>query len=244
MANKPVLKFSGVSYSVGPTGAQSTGYRPQLEPQQSVEDLAFANEIVAKYRLSAGANEVLHILRCAIKGGLELVCGDGRPRGITDETGMALLKFNRFANGNLASPTSAWNDTCKAYVKAQILANAKEIDASFQNVDSGVGVKLDNVTWVGAEEVINVIKVGQSFAAYGRNMQMLTGDTAKLILPDLTEKALTCTSSDVAHAVFSWPTSWTPEAGTRVTFVMRSRGGVAEGEVYTSTKKDIAIIAA
>ena len=36
------------------------------------------------------------------------------------------------------------------------------------NVNSGIGVKLDNVTWIGAESVQNVIKVGVDFAAYGR----------------------------------------------------------------------------
>jgi len=241
---KPIIQFSAVPYAIGEEGSAYTGYRPQLVPVQGVEDLAFCQEIVQKYRLATSATEVLHILRCALKGGVELVCADARPRGITDDAGAALLKFNRFANGNLESPSSAWNESCKAYVRAQLLIAGKNIDATFQNVDSGVGVKLDNVTWVGAQSVVNVIKVNQTFAAYGRHMEMLTGDTAKLILPDLTEKTLTCTTSDAAHAVFSWPTGWEPEAGTRVTFVMRSRGGVAEGEVYTSTKKDIAVLSA
>jgi len=241
---KPIVQFSAAAYSVGEGETPHTGYRPQLVPVQGVEDLAFCQEIVSKYRLATSATEVLHILRCALKGGVELVCSDARPRGITDDAGAALLKFNRFANGNLESPDSPWNDTCKAYVRAQLLIGGKDIDATFKNIDNGVGVKLDNVTWVGAQSVVNVIKVNQTFAAYGRHMEMLTGDSAKLILPDLTEKTLTCTSSDAAHAVFSWPTGWAPEAGTRVTFVMQSRGGVAEGQVYTSTKKDIAILAA
>jgi len=239
--DKPVIKFSAVPYSVGSGSSARSGYRPQLEPQQAVEDLAFCKEVVEAKRLSMSADELLHAIQMLVEVGMAKVAADGRPRGIA-----GLLKFNRYANGQLESPSSPWNDTCRAYVRAQLMTSAegKTIDATFKNVDEGIGVKLDNVTWVGAQTVVNVIKVNQTFAAYGRHMEFGAGDSAKLVLPDMTEKTLTCTSSDAAHAVFSWPTDWEPEAGTQVTFVMKSRGGVEGGEIYTSTKKGITVLGA
>jgi len=240
MAYKPVIKFSAVPYMIGTGATQRSGYRPQLEPQQAVEDLAFCKEVVEAKRLSISADELLHAVKMLVEVGMAKVAADGRPRGIA-----GLLKFNRYANGSLESPSSAWNETCNAYVRAQLMTSAegKKIDATFQNIDEGIGVKLDNVTWVGAQTVVNVIKSNQTFAAYGRHMEFdgTAGDTAKLVLADLTEKTLTCSSSDAAHAVFAWPTGWAPEAGTKVTFVMRSRGGVAGGEVYTS-RKEVTVI--
>jgi len=118
----------------------------------------------------------------------------------------------------------------------------KAIDASFVNVMAGIGVKLNNVAWLGAKTVTNVVKIGKQFAAYGNHMEWLTGDSAKLTV-GTTDYALTCVESDVAHAVFNWPAGLAPEAGTLAKFEMKSRGGVEDGEVYTS-KKEVTVLAA
>lgn len=164
---KPVLKFTAVPYEIG----DFKGYRPQLEPQNPVSDLDFCREVVTEKRLSMSAEELLHALEMVGEVGPKKVAEDGRPRAVTK-----LLKWNRYAQGKLESPTSPWNDSCKAVIRAQLLNDAEKIiDASFTNVNTGIGVKLDNVTWLGAKSVQNVIKVGADFGAYGRHMEFIAG---------------------------------------------------------------------
>ena len=107
-------------------------------------------------------------------------------------------------------------------------------------------MKLDNVTWIGAKSVQNVIRVGSDFAAYGRHMEFIadgeTPDTAWLefdgVKYDLMNK-----SSDVSRAVFAFPAELAGiEPGTQVLFRMESRGGIADGQVYPS-KKQVTVIA-
>jgi len=234
---KTIIKFTAVPYQVGSGEQMRTGLRPQLEAQNGLYDLDFCKEVVTEKRLAMSPEELLHAMEMVGEVGPAKVASDGRPRGITK-----LLKYNRYAQGNLESPTSPWNDSCKAYIRAQLLCDAeKTIDASFQNVNEGIGVKLNYVAWLGAKSVINVVKVGKAFAAYGNHMEFLTGDTATLTI-GTTSYPLTCTESDVAHAVFSWPTGLNPEAGTTAEFVMKSRGGIEDGQIYTS-KKTVTILA-
>jgi len=200
-----IHKFRAVPYTLGSGATAVSGYRPQLEAQQSVSDLALCQEVSDAKRLSTSPTQLLHDIRMFIVSCLEKSCDDGRPRYVTGTDGKILFKFAPMSQGSLESPSSAWNDSCKAYVRPQFLCDAKQIVGSFQNEDTGIGVKLDNVTWVGAQTVVNVIKTNTSFAAYGRHMEFdaTAGDTATLVLPDATTKTLTCTTSDAAHAVFS-----------------------------------------
>ena len=94
---KPVLKFTAVAYDVN----GHTGYRPQLEQQKSVADLDFCREVVTEKRLSMSAEELLHALEMVGEVGPQKVAEDGRPRAVTK-----LLKWNRYAQGKLESPTS------------------------------------------------------------------------------------------------------------------------------------------
>ena len=230
---KPILKFDAVAFEVN----GHTGYRPQLVQQNLVADLDFCREVVADKRLAMSPEELLHALEMVGEVGPRKVAEDGRPRAITK-----LLKWNRFAKGKLDSPTSPWNDSCKAVIRAQLLNDVeKQIDATFQNVNEGIGVRLNYVAWLGAKTVINVVKVGTAFAAYGNHMEWLEGDVATLRIGE-SEYPLACTDSDVAHAVFAWPEGLSPEAGTQAEFVMKSRGGVPDGQVYTS-RKTVTIIA-
>ena len=235
---KPVLKFTAVPYEIG----EFKGYRPQLEAQQQVADLDFCREVVTEKRLSMSAEELLHALEMVGEVGPQKVAEDGRPRAITK-----LLKWNRFAQGKLESPTSPWNGSCKAAIRAQLLTDAEKlIDATFVNVNAGIGVKLDNVTWIGAKSVQNVIKVGADFAAYGRHMEFIadgeTPDRAWLEFNgekyDLVNK-----SSDVSRAVFGFPAALSGiEPGSQVLFRMESRGGIEDGQVYPS-KKQVTVLA-
>ena len=235
---KPILKFTAVPYGIG----EFKGYRPQLEAQNPVSDLDFCREVVTEKRLAMSAEELLHALEMVGEVGPQKVAADGRPRAVSK-----LLKWNRFAKGKLESPTSPWNDSCRAVIRSQLLADVeKTIDASFVNVNSGIGVKLDNVTWIGAESVQNVIKVGVDFAAYGRHMEFIpdgeTPDKAWLEFND--EKyELVNKSSDVSCAVFEFPVALAGiEPGSQVLFRMESRGGVEDGQVYP-TKKLVTVIA-
>ena len=236
---KPVLKFTAVPYEIG----NHTGYRPQLEQQKPVSDLDFCREVVTEKRLSMSAEELLHALEMVGEVGPQKVAEDGRPRAVTK-----LLKWNRYAQGKLESPTSPWNGTCRAVIRAQLLFDAEKlIDASFQNVNSGIGVRLDNVTWIGAKSVQNVIKIGTDFAAYGRHMEFIADgekpDTAWLEMENGETFDLANKASDVSSATFGFPAALAGvEPGTQVTFWMKSRGGVADGQVYTS-KKVVTVLA-
>lgn len=230
---KPTMKFDVVAYSLG----TKTGYRPVLLPQDAVADLDFCREVVSEKRLAMSPEELLHAMEMVGEVGPAKVAQDGRPRAITK-----LLKYNRFAQGTVDSPTSAWNASCRAYVRPQLMSEGtKEIVATFVNVNDGINVKLDNVTWIGARSVVNVLKTGERFAAYGKHMEFIEGDSASLAVGE-DEYPLVCIDSDVAHAVFAWPEGLAPEAGTQAEFRMKSRGGVVDGEVYP-TKKTVTIIA-
>ena len=231
--SKPIIKFKGVRYSVG--GNQ--GWRPQLESATKFTDLQVAEEIVLAKRMSMSPEELLHCIKTVITTVPELVATDGIVREFK-----SLLCWNRTASGKLDSQAGAWNATCRAKVKLQQLKDCKfDIDARFVNEIDAPTAKLDNVTFIGANEVYNVLKKGTAFAAYGRNMQMITGDEATLTVNG-TKHTLTCTSSDVAHAVFSWPAAITGiESGTPALFEMTSRGGSAEG-VWAYNKKNVVIL--
>lgn len=230
---KPVIKFSAVAYDIG--GKQ--GYRPQLESQGGIYDLDFCTEVVNEKRLAMSPDELYHAMLMCGEVAAKKVALDGRPRGIT-----RLIKWNRFAKGKLESPSSPWNNTCKAVIRPQLLTEAEHVlDATFVNVTEGIGVNLANVTWIGAKSVLNVLKIGADFAANGNHMEFIAGDSAALIFEE-TEYALVCKESDVARAVFAFPTELAHlEAGTQVQFVMKSRGGIEGGQVYTS-KKTVTII--
>jgi len=230
---KPIIYFKGARFKTGST----EGYRPQLVAAEKVKDAALAEELCIETGLSMSPTELLHAIQMTLEAAPRLVATDGRVREFTN-----LLTWNRSASGRLTGVAGAWNDSCSAKVLVQLKKNSKQlIDATFRNELELPVPKLDNVTWVGASGVTNVVKVGSQFAAYGRNMQMMSGDTAELIMPNLVEKTLTCVSSDVSHAVFSWPSDCAPEEGARITFVMTSRGGSAEQTPTTSTKEVVVI---
>lgn len=231
---KPVITFSAVPYKLN----GKLGYRPQLEAQNGVYDLDFCKEVVTEKRLAMSADELLHALEMVGEVGPAKVALDGRPRGFTK-----LLKWNRFGNGKLESPSSPWNASCKAMIRAQLLADAtKEIDAIFRNETEGIGVRLNDVTYIGAKTVQNVIKVGVHFAAYGSHMEFIEGDTAILKVGAI-EHPLTCVASDVSSAEFEFPEALEDvEPGTQALFLMKSRGGVEDGQVYT-VKKLVTILA-
>ena len=230
---KPTIKFNTYAFDLG----GNTGYRPQLESQDGIYDLDFCKEVVTEKRLSMSADELLHALEMVGEVAPAKVAADGRPRGVTK-----LLKWNRFAYGSLESPTSAWGGNCRAVLKPQLMTDAeKELEATFVNVNDGINVKVNNVAWLGAQSVTNVVKIGKQFAAYGNHMEFIVGKDHAFLKVGEVEYPLTCVESDVAHAVFNWPAELVCEAGTQATFMMFSRGGVQDGEVYTS-KKNVTVI--
>ena len=232
---KPIIKFSAVAYDIG----GKRGYRPQLEAQDGKYDLDLCTEVVNEKRLAMSPDELLHAVVMLGEVATKKVAEDGRPRGINK-----LIKWNRFAKGGgLESWTSPWNDSCKAVIRAQLLADAeKRIDATFVNINAGIGVTLANVTWIGAKSVQNVLKAGVDFAANGNHMEWLEGDSATLTYKDV-DYALVCKESDVSRAVFAFPEELVDlEPGTQLLFRMCSRGGVEGGEVYR-VKKQVTVIA-
>jgi len=234
---KPVIYFKGVKYKAGTL----IGYRPQLEVANKVTDFDLADEICIEKRLSMSPEELLHAVKTTLLTVPQLVQKDGRVREFTN-----LLSWNRTASGKLEAATSPWNETCKANIKVQLKKDTKGvIDGQFINEVAMPTPRLDNVTFVGATSVQNVIKVGTAFAAYGRQMQFnaALGDTAYL-WHEGTQYALTCTTSDAAHAVFAWPSNFPSiEQGTMIQFVMKSRAGI-EGAAATTTQKSVVLIAA
>lgn len=232
---KPIIKFSVVPYEVG----DHKGYRPVIETKDGVFDLDFCTEVVNEKRLQTSPDQLFHDVKMLAEVACTKINKDGRPRGIT-----RLIKWQAFGNGTIETITSPWNPkTCKAIIKPVLLADAaKELDATFQNVTSGIGVRLNDVTWLGAKKVQNVIKIDADFSANGSHMEFIDGDTAVLVI-DEEEYALANKSSDVSHAVFAFPEALADiEPGTQALFVMKSRGGVEDGQVYT-VKKLVTILA-
>ena len=232
--NKPTIPFDTVFFDLDGT---RRGYRPILKTGEAVANLDFAAEVVNEKRLSASPYEALHIVQAFAEVGPQKVAEDGRPRCIH-----GFIKWVPVGGGSLESPDSAWDPkTCTAKIKPLLLTDAiKAMDANFTNVNSGISVRLSNVTYIGAQQVQNVIKVGEPFAAYGNHMEMIAGDTAKLIYQQgviKREVMLTCTSSDVSKAEFTFPRELAGlEAGSQLVFEMRSRGGIEAGQTYTNRK--------
>jgi len=233
MANNTIY-FKGVKYKAGTT----EGWRPSFVAQNAVDEQELAEKVCLECGLAMSPSELMMGFRSVLERAPQYVAADGRTRQVNN-----LMKWYASATGNLDSEGGAWNDTCKGSVKVSLLKAAKATLAGpFANVNATEGAKIDNVTWIGAESVINIVKPGQPFAAYGRNMQFdaTKGDTAKLTTGQA-DHPLTCTASDAAHAVFAWPTGYNPEPGTRVTFVLHSRGGV-EGGAFTDVGKVVTTI--
>ena len=232
--SKPTIPFDTVHYAL----YGKSGYRPQLELGDAISAGDFAEEVVNAKRLSASAYEALHIVQAFAEVGPQKVAEDGRPRCIP-----GFIKWVPRGGGSLESPDSPWDPkTCTAKIKPVLLTDAiKRLDANFVNINGGIGVRLSNVTYLGATKVQNVIKVGEPFAAYGNHMEFIPGDTATLSYQDGNRKyevALTCTTSDVSKAEFAFPQELAGlEPGTLLTFEMHSRGGIEAGQVYVSRKQ-------
>ena len=232
---KPTIPFDTVFFDLDGT---RRGYRPVLKTGEPVANLDFAAEVVNEKRLSASPYEALHIVQAFAEVGPQKVAEDGRPRCIH-----GFIKWVPVGGGSLESPDSAWDPkTCTAKIKPLLLTDAiRVMDANFANVNSGIGVKLNNVTYIGATKVQNVIKAGEPFAAYGNHMEFIAGDTAKLSYQDGNRKyevALDCTTSDVSKAEFAFPQELAGlEPGTQLVFEMHSRGGVEAGQAYVSRKQ-------
>lgn len=223
----PIIKFRGVRYKAG----EHEGWRPSLEKATKVADLALAEEIVLKKRMSMSPDELYHAIRTTLETVPELVAEDGRERVFTK-----LVTYGRSVSGKLESEGGAWNESCRCRVRASLMKDCKlPVNCDFRNVVEQPKPVIRSIAWNGAQLVENVVKVGSPFTAYGRNMLMLPGDSASIRVGD-EQRALYCTESDVAHATFSWPTAFAPEAGSPATFVMFSTGGVEGGEHFTVSK--------
>ena len=230
------MQFTGRSYNIG----GKTGFFPQFVNVKKVDDEEFMEEVVKEKGLALTAYELLHGVEAVLECGPKFVANDGRARAVSK-----YLKYTPVAEGNLDAETGTWNSSCRAYVNTQLLADAtKEITGSFKNTSTANTPKLNYVTYVGAEDAQNVIMDDKSIGAYGNYMQFDAelGDSAELIYTDSTGAeqsiALTCASSDIAHAVFDFPAALKAiEAGKTLTFKMVSRCGKAEYAATTNTKK-------
>jgi len=236
--SKPLIYFKGARFVTN--GIE--GYRPQLEKATKKTDLMLAEEVVLARRLSMSPEELLHAIRSTLEYCPTAVATDGIVREFT-----SLLCFNRTASGRVDGPGGSWNDTCSAKVKVQLLKDTKAtIDGRFVNVNSVPTPKLDNVTYIGAVTAVNCVKINQQFAAYGRNLKFdaTLGDKAWFIHPTTMQPVYcTCTSSDVSHAVFSWPSGFAPTVGSRCEFYMSSRNGQS-GEGATTNMKMVVVLQA
>ena len=234
---KTIVKFTTVPYDVN----GHTGYRPQLEPTAAISDMDFCEEVVKEKNLNMSAYELKHGVEALFEVGPQLVAKDARPRAITK-----LLKFAPFASGRLENANSTWDDaTCKCKIRPVMLNDAeKEVDGSFQNTNDATVARLNYVTYLGAQNVQNVIMDDKEIGAYGNYMQFdaSLGDSAALVYEDADgveqSIALTCESSDIAHAVFAFPAALKRiEAGKTLTFKMVSRCGIEGNAPSTNTKK-------
>ena len=225
---KPILKYDVRAWKM----AGKTGYYPVRKEVDKVEDEDLAEEVRKEAGFSCTAEEAYRIVCAFLTWCPRLVSRDGRTRSINKQ-----LTWKAKLRGSFDTPDAAWNDKCSARVCASVLSAAKlDIDATFRNVNAGVGVSLDNVTYIGAQGIQNVIKPGVNFAAYGDHMEMLDGDTANLIYGE-TVIPLVKVSSDVSKAEFEFPMEASAiPADANVVFELRSRGGVEDGQVYVNRK--------
>ena len=225
---KPILKYDVRSWKM----ADKTGYYPVRKEVDKVEDEDLAEEVRKEAGFSCTAEEAYRIVCAFLTWCPRLVARDGRTRSINKQ-----LTWKAKLKGSFDTPDAPWNERCSARVCASVLSAAKlDIDATFRNVNAGVGVNLDNVTYLGATGVQNVIKPGVNFAAYGDHMEMLEGDTASLIYGE-TVIPLVKLSSDVSKAEFEFPMEAAAiPADANIVFELRSRGGVEDGQVYVNRK--------
>ena len=231
---KLIGQFTTQPYDLG----SHKGYWPKLVNKGEVRDESFLAEVISRAGLNYTPEELLHVFRAVAKYGPILASEDGRSRIVT-----GFIEFCLRLKGGMESPDAQWDrakNKCLVTAKLRWEAVREVTDLSLTNVNSGISVRLNNVTYLGAQQVQNVIKVGEPFAAYGNHMEMITGDTAKISYMDgviKREVTLTCTSSDVSKAEFTFPRELAGlEPGTLLTFEMRSRGGIEAGQVYTNRK--------
>ena len=232
---KLVAQFTTRAYNVG--GYE--GYFPSLVSKGTVADESFLAEVISRAGLNYTPEELLHVFRAVAKYGPILAAEDGRSRMVT-----GFIEFRLLLKGGMESPDAPWDkakNKCIVAAKLRWEAVREVTDLSLTNVNSGISVRLNNVTYLGAQQVQNVIKAGEPFAAYGNHMEMIAGDTAKLIYQQgaiKREVALDCSTSDVSKAEFAFPQELAGlEAGTQLVFEMRSRGGIEAGQAYVNRKQ-------
>lgn len=237
---KPTIKFTAVPYKVG----DYTGHRPLLENQPMVADLDFRKEVVVEKRLAMSAEELLHGVEMLGEVAAKKVAQDGRPRAIT-----RLIKWNRFAKGNLDSPTGPWNKTCKAYVRAQLLSDAeKTIDGMFVNAD-GADAAIPRVTSLAspngnAGEVLKAATIVANGANLAFSVDWGDAVTVKWFEgQDESAQAKTLEIIPVEQSAtylrFDWPEGLAEvPVGTTLTFSFRLHGGEGGAErLLTKTAK-------
>jgi len=160
---------------------------------------------------------------------------DSLPRKLGD-----LLKFYPTARGKVDKPSSVFNpDTCSGVVAVCALKGLeRSVDLTsvhFVNVRTGVVVTVSSIMSVGSVND-GAIRKAREIRVAGKNLQFdaALGDTVEVVYSENGEEnslVLTPRSSDELCLSFDWPEALTNVAsGTVLTFVFKTRGGIAESE--------------
>lgn len=229
------IYFKGKEWAIG----DKSGLYAQVVRKEPLKNLDVAREVVNVRRFPHSPEEVLNVFTAVVDVMTQKTGTDLRPRIIE-----GYIKTDVSSGGSMDNIKSPWDKTknwCKIAISL-LKDSTKLIDGSFRNVETALIPELNFVTALGSD-IQNTIDLTADIVAYGNRMQFNAelGDLAWLEDAHGEKIPLVCTSSDVAQAVFTFPTSAAAyPAGTKLTFHMVSRGGEVDG-IATPLKKEVVI---
>lgn len=231
--DKKKIKFETVAInpSIDPNG----GYWLRLKLAQPLAEKTVFNEVAETLPIKITPKTIAYILDATLTTTASKVARDGIPRKLGD-----LLKFYPTARGKVDKPSSVFNpDTCSGVVAVCALKGLeRSVDLTsvhFVNVRTGVVVTVSSIMSVGSVND-GAIRKGREIRVAGKNLQFdaALGDTVEVVYSENGEEnslVLTPRSSDELCLSFDWPEALTNVAsGTVLTFVFKTRGGIAESE--------------
>ncbi len=219
------------------TNGKKMGYRlvPKLRPTKSSAEVF--EELVKETGMNLPASSLESIFNSIVSATARLVEKDGCPRRIGN------LKFAPTIKGVVESPYSEFDpQTCEAVVAPSLLKGwERQIDSG--EVDIGnekIGKRVRLVPTIGTVGVGEWGR-GDKLILPGENVELIEGDSVSVVwMEGEVEKsaALEVLSTKDYLTELKWPAALNEvAAGTKVTLVWKSRGGIADGVWQTRCRK-------
>ena len=216
---------------------QEQAYRMVAKVWPTKPEEAVYEEIAKESGTNLSADSLKGIFEMMINTTARLVERDGRPRRLGN------LKFMVSLKGKLESPYSAFDpETCEAAVIPSLMKGwERKIDPREVDIDNTkIGKRVRLVPEIGTVGRCEWGR-GDNLLLNGENIQLIEGDSVTVVwMEGEVEKSvvLEVLSTKDFLTELKWPKGLDAvAAGTKVTLVWKSRGGIVDGVWQTRCRK-------